>query len=562
MLTICNEPVKPLLQMRSPRIWQSIFTPDLAGKIALSEIQLNHALASEEFQDLDNRLMALYAAVVHAFAKAHGESTRCFLARAPESLCLVGHHIKEFGGSTNGIAYLETLMCVSPRSDGRVSISHVDPRFAPVEFDLLAGLPKARVLNWGEFVRGGPGTGTTKDARGADDTNAWWAPLKHALQYYVNRHKGPTGQIELNIPGLNVVVGALLPGGEQEHSLTTLTAATLAAIMAASGEWGRLPLAEFVEWLDEAQSGAAGRKSDPGALVFGMPGEVTHLDWKPARAKSKALPHGFSFLTASTGMQAASPKQNAIPAGSLREVDILKTPAARVTTTAAGIELLRQVARFENLPLTDEAIYRMLREVPVRATRDDMMRVIKSENARIGLQERFKTHAEPAGGYNLREKLLFVLGEMRRADRATSAIRAADPAALGMLMNIGQAGEANYFHDVAPMGLSRETYAIPSCDSDQELFARAADNNALWRETGRSGASTIETDLLCDIASVIPGVLGARYCEPGRVAILCKSEVVQLVKDALINGYYTPRGLPVSCVEQIFPCQGVGIFAV
>jgi len=151
---------------------------------------------------------------------------------------------------------------------------------------------------------------------------------------------------------------------------------------------------------------------------------------------------------------------------------------------------------------------------------------------------------------------------MRRAERATSAIRAGDAAALGALMNIGQAGEANFIHEVTALGQVRETYAIPSLDSDDELHARALDNSALWRVTGKSGASSPETDLMCDIASVVNGVLGARYCEPRRIAVICKTEAVQLVKDALISGYYTPRGLSANLVEQVYPCQGVGIFAV
>src|SRR5437868_13470709 len=126
MLTICNEPVQPLANLRTPRIWQTILSPDLPGKIALSRIQLNHALVDEERPSLDKRLLALYTNVIAQFAKLHGDSTRCFLVRAPESLNLVGHHVKEFGGATNGIACYETVFCVSPRTDGRVAISHVE----------------------------------------------------------------------------------------------------------------------------------------------------------------------------------------------------------------------------------------------------------------------------------------------------------------------------------------------------------------------------------------------------------------------------------------------------
>ena len=562
MLTICNEPVKALQQMRSPRVWQGILNTDLPGKIALAEIQLNHALASEERQDLDKRLLALYASVVQKFSKLHGEGTRCFLTRAPESLCLVGHHIKEFGGSTNGIAMLETLLCVAPRTDGRVSIAHVEERFAPLEFDLLDGLPKARAINWAAHVLESRARETKSAIVPAG--SAWCAPLKRALQYYVNRHKGPTGQIELNIPGLNIVVGAILPLGAVGHSETTLAAAGLVAAMAASGEWGQLPLSEFYEWLNEAQSGGHGRRSEIGPVVFGMAGEVLHVDVNPARAKGRGLAHGCSFLTAHTGV-AACPHgtgTSGVAAPEKPPVDALKNPAIRSATTAIGIELLRQIAHEETLALNDEALYRLLRGVPVRASRAEILKLVKNDKARAEIQARFEKHPEPSEGYNLRGKLLYVLSEMRRADRATSAIRAGDAAGLGALMNIGQAGEANLIHDVTALGQVREVFNLPACDSDAELHARADDNSALWRESGRSGASTPETDLLCDLAGVVQGVLGARYCEPNRVAILCKTECVQLVIDALVGGYYAPRGFAAPLVEQVYPCQGVGLVAI
>ena len=549
MLTVCNEPVKPLETLRSPRVWQAILNPDLPGKILLAQVQLNHGLIDEEQQTLDKRLLALYAAMVAKFAALHGDGTKCFFVRAPESFNLLGNHIRAFGGATNGIACYETAFCVSPRTDGKVTISHLEDRFAPFEFDLHEGLPKARVLNWAAHVQE---SRTKASAAGTlmDKSVTWCGVVRNALQYYVNRHKGPTGQVELPITGLNIVVGAIRPSGTTSHSETTLATAALVAIMAASGEWGNLPLSEFVTWVDEAQFGMHGRRCEAGPVVFGMPGEIIHIDWHPARPKGKALPHGYSYLTAHTGpiKDAAHSKDNA---------DALKTPSIRAATTAYGLELFKRIALdTKSVPINDEDVYKLLLQVPEWATRAELTDLFKGDLPKTA------AHPEPAGGYNLREKLLFVLAEMRRSDRAANVLRSGDAVAFGALMNTSQAGEANTFHNVAPMGRIVDTFAIPSCASDDEILSLADHVDPLWKQPGKSGASSDETDLLCDIAMGISGVLGARYCEPMRVLLLCKTEVVQTLKDEWVSGYYSPRGLPVDLVEQIYPCQGAGVIAI
>lgn len=471
MLTVCNEPVKPLTTLRLPRVWQTILSADLPGKILLAQVQLNHGLVDAERQDLDKRLLALYGAVVRKFAEKHGEGTKCFLVRAPESFNLLGHHIKAFGGSTNGIACYETVCCVSPRSDGKVAISHLEERFGSLEFELSEGLPKARVLNWATHISE---SRAKANASGivADKSVSWCGVIRNALQYYVNRHKGPTGQVELPINGLNIVVGAIRPTGTASHSETTLAAAALVSVMALTGEWGKLPLSEFAAWLDEAQFGGHGRRCEAGPVVFGMPNEVIHIDWNPARAKGKALPHEYGFVTAHTGpiKDVAHGKDN---------VDVLKTPSVRAATTALALGLFKHIAlESKTIPLSDEDVYKLLLQIPERATAAELRTLFKGELPKTN------HHPEPVGGYNLREKLLFILSEMRRADRAANVLRSGDAAAFGALMNTSQSGEANFYHNVAPMGRIIDTFSIPACTSDDEINSIADHCDPLWKQTG------------------------------------------------------------------------------
>jgi len=542
-IVVCNEPVTPLGSLRSPRMWLAMLDTDLPGKLMKSEIQLNHALADEEKPLLDDRLVALYTAVVKKFAALHGESTKCFLVRVPESLELVGVHTQEFGGASNAIACLETVFCVAPRTDSKVQVAHVEDRFHAAQYDLYEGLSKARQPFWPDYAQKHRG-------------NGWSDVIRGALQFYVNSHKGPTGQIELNIPGLNIVAGSVLPPGMNTHSDTTLTVAALVAISAASGEWGKIALSEFALQCAEAQEWGVGRKSNIGAVLFGMPGQVLHIDWNPPRPKGHALAAGSCFVTAYSGCASMSGAIAAIGAESAHE-----------TAASIGHLLFRQggAARFakaghaSDVLMSDETVYQILREIPQRVSRAKAQEMIQADFIKKVLQPHFSEHSEPSGGYPARSKLLYVLSEIQRAARATNLIRKGDAAGLGELLNIGQIGEASMLHELSPGGLIEAAHPMIHAGDDAELDSLAEHVDPLWKQSGFWGGSTPETDLLCDLAQGVSGVYGARCCEPERVVILCKKEALTPLLERLATGYYGPRNLPASFATQVFPCRGAGV---
>jgi hypothetical protein len=458
-------------------------------------------------------------------------------------------HIQEFGGDNVAAGIFETVLCVSPRKDSKVSIAHVDAAFAATEFDLASSLPKTRVLDWSAFAA-------------QNQSSDWSAAIKGAILYYVNRHKGPTGQVELNIPALNIVVGALLPPGVSTHSDTTLATAALASVMAASGEWGSVPLHEIAGWCEAAQQLGSGRRTYLGGVLFGMPGEALHVRSNYALPKGRALPHGHALVVAHTGL----PESSGMPAFFQKE-GMKAYGAYRAATTQIALAYyhralsnrLAESAKGLESIITDDVIYDLLREVPLKVTRQQVFAAQFSESIVKELERRFKAHAEPQEGYFPREKLLFVLSEIQRAARAAGALRSGDAAALASYMNIGQAGETDVIHSLSAGGLIEAVYPIPAACSDDELLSMSDHADALWRQTGRSAASTVETSLLCDLAMGVHGVLGARWSSAQRIVVLCKSESVQLLVERLIGSYYAPRKLSYALVSQVFPCRGVGI---
>ena len=162
----------------------------------------------------------------------------------------------------------------------------------------------------------------------------------------------------------------------------------------------------------------------------------------------------------------------------------------------------------------------------------------------------------------------------------SQAVRGSDDTSLGIAIAmlrdgladaVVSAGNSGAFLAIALIrlrtipGIDRPAIAVVFPGKKGPVILRDAgelmyESHASYSE--RLNLGSPETDLLCDIAGVVTGVLGARYCEPNRVAILCKTECVQLVIDALVGGYYSPRGFAAPLVEQVYPCQGVGIVAV
>jgi hypothetical protein len=167
--------------------------------------------------------------VLKRFAALHGE-TPCFLISVPD-------------GSEDAVDF-----CVSKRADQHIHIAHVDPNVLVREFPLSEDLPKGRrVVNWNAFI----------EKKYAQKARPWKGALVGALQFYLNSHTGPTGQVELSIPGLNIVVSANVPPSD-----TALTVGGLMAIAAATGEYEKISSENFYDLCSDAQDAFHGRKED------------------------------------------------------------------------------------------------------------------------------------------------------------------------------------------------------------------------------------------------------------------------------------------------------------
>jgi galactokinase len=223
----------------------------------------------------------------------------------------------------------------------------------------------------------------------------------------------------------------------------------------------------------------------------------------------------------------------------------------------------------ERLGAAPQAIYRMIRSLPERATREDVRQLARPggllADCAAQVERILRTHAEPKNGYGIRQVCMYGVSECIRSPRVKELLRRGDIAGFGEIIVLSHDGDRvtrrvggkrvpvdNRLSDAQIEGL------IADLDSCEPARARRA---ALWRQPGGYGVSTPQQDTLVDIACGVPGVAGAGRVGAGlggAVVILVKEEQAAAVVAALTAGYYEPNNLEPAC-EGVRPVGGSGV---
>jgi N-acetylgalactosamine kinase len=219
----------------------------------------------------------------------------------------------------------------------------------------------------------------------------------------------------------------------------------------------------------------------------------------------------------------------------------------------------------EALGVSPAEVYRAVRRLPPRLSRRSAARLLpESQEA---LEELFATHAN-VGPYRLRDVALFGIAECRRSDRFAAQLRQRKLENVGTLMRISHDGDRVVRHGRGFPAGHRPSYSDAVLDrlirdAASEDPARKA-SAALWAQPGRYACSTEEIDLIVDLASAVPGVVGAQLTGAGLggcAMVLVRGQGLRPLMSALRKGYYRPRKLPFD-VHVCRPVAGSGILKV
>ncbi|MCD6219355.1 hypothetical protein J7K43_03100 [Candidatus Calescamantes bacterium] len=457
------------------------------------------------------------------------------LYRIPARVNLMGMHIEHRGGYVNHISLpYENFFLVSSGNKGEYKFFNLREEFPPRKFKVEKYLSSLRRDSWLGFIE------KIEISQGDWGNYLLASILRLAKNYSLEKS-----------PGLKGIIGGDVPIGSGLSSSSTLVVGIALAII----ENNYLPLSreELVEICGEAEwfVGTRGGAGDHGAMLLGKKGKILHLRFFPLTYEYLDFPSNLSLIVAHSGKKAEKTKE---------AKDIFNE---RVATYILGLKLLRE--RFpewrnklkrirditpENLGVEEREIYRIIKFLPLRATREEL----KKELGEKETQPLFLSHREPPEGYRIREVLLYGISECRRAEVLQELAKNNNWKRIGELMYCGHDG------DRVTLWKNDKNEPFLLTFTEDYLEEVYQENLPLEEVSGRYFCSTMELDLMVDTVKNLDPVIGARLTGAGlggSIVILLEKGGEGEVKENLIKCYYDRLNISPSLLKGV-PVEGAG----
>ena len=530
------------------------------------------ALIKEANSAFDNRLDQIYGdnedlkreaaqmclRSLEEFTDRYGADRSVIIVRSAGRVNLLGTHIDHRGGSVNPVCVKQMWLVVEPRDDDRVLAKNVESnRFPDEQFRISACLPAGeKIRDWDTWCH------NEFEKRKHETSVTWSNYIRAAVLYFQHLNTKGDGTFARTIKGMNMMFYGNVPIAAGLGSSSAVVMAAAEAVIRINAI--QIEPADLVEHAGFAEwyVGTRGGCSDHAAIIFGKPGTILHIKAFPLMVEDAALPAGYSFVLANSGIEAkkqagARDVFNSRVAAYIFGLMMLRK---NFPEYADKLERLRDVNP-ERLGVDESQIYRMVKSLPASVSRADILEFLPEREQKI--RRVFRSHDEPEQGYHIRQICLYGIAECIRAEMVPQCLRTGDMKTFGELMSISHDGDRvtkvvdskriptdNSYPDARIDALISD---LKSADSRRVSQAR------LWRQNGGYNVSLPEIDMLVDIALMTPGVLGAGLVGAGMggsiVAVVEDKHARQLIEN-MAEQYYRPRNLPVGA-EIIAPVGGL-----
>ncbi len=497
----------------------------------------------------EEKLAKLYTEALKLYGETYGYSHHVVAARAPGRVNLMGRHIDYMGGPVNPVATQHNIVVVAgPRPDDTVNLVNTDPAYPPQTFKISQITPPRihSLAQWDQW--------TLQQAQGRSQVQ--WSDYVKGLIAYLH------GRLNARVTGFNAAVAGDIPPKRGLASSSALVIATALAL----NQLNRLGLTPqqlidigYSEWYVMTR----GATADHAAILHARKGHVTHIECEPTRPRGHApLPPGYTILIADPGHPRPHTPQatnflRATAAEYRIAVLILKTAHPQ---HADRINLLRDLNP-RNTPLPQ--IYRMLKALPVKATRRQLRRLVDDKYL-DQLEEAFANHREPPQGYRPRLRALYGIAEAERARALPQHLRRGETEAVLRLIETSHDGDRVALY--GPDG-RQQPYNPEQQYTDQALekLAQAAEQGLEQAQLkwipGAYQRSIPPIDHLCDIirhrlkGHAAAQILGAGL--GGNIMIMIRRDKLPQLQQAY-QEYRETYGVKPTHIE-IHPSQGASL---
>lgn len=509
----------------------------------------------EDADSLEER-MGWYGDVVRRFCELYGQDRKAIVLRAPGRINLIGMHVDHRGGHVNPIASREVVMVVEGREDDRVVLHNTDERFEPCSFTIGEELPAEPIDDWESWTRE-----RAQERARARTAGHWSNYVKAPLVYLQDRLKGQ------RLRGMNALVSGNVPLAAGLASSSAVVVCAAEACLYLNGL--DFSPKEFVEFCGIAEwyVGTRGGAGDHAAIKFSRQGFLSHVGFFPLEVELVPFPKDYRVVICNTGVlaqKAAAARDIFNQRVAAYEIGLLLIKE-QFPQFAARLQHLRDL-NTANLGLDEATIYEVLFSLPRTITRQELAGALPDQGDR--LHRLYGTHADPPGGYLVRQVCLYGLAECQRSKMAAEKLKAGDVPGFGELMNLSHEGD-RVTRLVGGKRVPR-TYLL----LDHRLRELTADSRSgdparieaarLYRQPGGYRVSCPEGDELVDIAREVERVVGARLVGAGLggcVAVLVRRDQVGELIRTVKARYYEPRGLA-PAIEVCAPIEGSGVLVI
>jgi N-acetylgalactosamine kinase len=398
--------------------------------------------------------------VAETFRSRFGRSPVC-VVRAPGRVNLLGEHTDYNGLPVLPMAIDRSIMiAVAPRRDRTIELFNSAPRFTARRYQLGTDIPAYDPGDWGNYAK---------------------AAAQAVLRHYAETPGGPPA-----LRGADLLVDGDIPSGAGLASSSALVVATALAVLAANDR--AVPYDVLAQLLPAAERyvGTLSGGMDQATSLLAHAGHALRIDFSPLRVRDVPLPAGYSVVVCHSLVEAEK-SGAAKPGYNLRVIECRL--ACRALERALGPCLPRGlqtlgdlVTLFPGRSLLDflPHLDGLLPDRPLHLAEIATLIGTRPEHLRATCE----ATPELGDDFTVLRRARHVLSEAERVNRAEEALRAADAAAFGQLMDASHAS-------------CRDDYAI-SCPALEELIIVAKEAGAVGARLTGAGFGGCTVNLVPD----------------------------------------------------------------